>query len=189
MISLAMWIGVNVFPALDLRALQVEFMARLPDLLRDALQIHFGSSIAPTKADALLKSLVRVMHEGLDKTATMDNEDRMRTVANSTASTLVNFFAESGGDLKAINEFCSRVASHTAGIHDELRKDYLTGVKGAVPASPYLSKTKGVYEYIRETLGVKMHGIENYTGFVNGLSVDELSIGENISTIYEVCFS
>jgi len=121
----------------------------------------------------------------------MDNEDRMRTVANSTISPLVNFFAESAEcDIKSINEFCSRIATHTAGLHDELTKDYLTGVKGAAPASPYLNKTKGMYEYIRKTLGVKMHGYENYTGFVGGLCVDELSIGENISIIYEVsCLS
>lgn len=176
----------NLCQALDLRALQTEFMARLPDILRDALRIHFGSNVAPAEEETLLGSLFRVMREGLDKSATMDNEDRMRIVANSTASALVNFFADSGrSDIKTINEFCSRVASHTAALHDELRKDYLTGVKGAAPASPYLSKTKGIYEYVRETLGIKMHGFENYTGFINGLGVDDVSIGENISIIYE----
>jgi phenylalanine ammonia-lyase len=181
---------VYACPALDLRVLQMEFMARLPELVGDALRIHFGSSITPVVEDILVKSLVRVMQESLDKSTTMDNEDRMRVVADSTTSTLVNFFAESDGcNLKKIHEFCSRVASHTAGVHDELRKDYLTGVKGTTPASPYLSGTKGVYEYIRETLGVKMHGYENYYGFANGLCVDELSIGENISTIYEVSLS
>ncbi|KXN85379.1 Phenylalanine ammonia-lyase [Leucoagaricus sp. SymC.cos] len=176
----------NLCQALDLRALQAEFMARLPNLLRDALRIHFASKITLADEDVLVSSLIRVMHETLDKFTTMDNEDRMRAVADSTTSTLVNFFAESDGvDLKTINEFCSRVASHTAGIHDELRKDFLTGLKGATPASPYLSRTKAVYEHIRETLGVKMHGFENYTGFVNGLCVDELSIGEKISIIYE----
>jgi phenylalanine ammonia-lyase len=117
----------------------------------------------------------------------MDNEDCMRAVANSTASTLVKFFSDSSNcDLKSINEFCSRVASHCAGVHDELRKDYLTGLKGSTPASPYLSKTRVVYEYIRERLSVKMHGLENYNGFMNGLGVDAASIGENISIIYEV---
>lgn len=168
--------------------MQTEFVSRLPDLLQDALRIHFGSAIAPTEEATLVKILMRVMHESLDKSTTMDNEDRMRVVANSTTSTLVNFFTESGGcDLKSISEFCSRVASHAAGVHDELRKDYLTGLKGSAPASPYLSKTKGVYEYIRETLGIRMHGFENYSGFVNGLGVDDVSVGENISTIYEVC--
>ncbi|KAJ3568390.1 hypothetical protein NP233_g5747 [Leucocoprinus birnbaumii] len=176
----------NLCQALDLRALQTEFMARIPNILRDALHIHFGHSIAPNEEDNLVKDLVRVMHEGLDKTTTMDNEDRMRSAAHMTTPTLVKFFADSNGcDLKMINEFCSRVTSHAAGIHDELRKDYLTGVKGATPASPYLSKTKGLYEYIRETLGVRMHGYENYSGFVNGLGVDDVSIGENISIIYE----
>lgn len=108
-------------------------------------------------------------------------------VANSTTSPLVNFLAEyTECDVKPINEFCSRIATHTAGLYDELTRDYLVGVKGAVPASPYLGKTKDMYEYVRKTLGIKMHGYENYTGFASGLCVDELSIGENISIIYEV---
>lgn len=165
-------------------------MAQVPGLLRNALQIHFGPCIAPTKEAVLVNSLVRAMQESLDRSTNMDNEDRMRVVANSTTSPLVNFFAESTEcDIKSINEFCSQVATHTAGLHDELTKDYLTGVKGAAPASPYLNKTKGMYEYIRKTLGVKMHGYENYTGFVGGLCADELSIGENISIIYEVSCS
>lgn len=174
--------------ALDLRALQAEFMSRLPDLVRDALQIHFGSSIAASEEDNLVNSLVRVMQESLDKSTTMDNTDRMQVAASSTTATLVKFFVGSsnGGDLKSISEFCSRVASHTAALHDELRKDYLTGVKGSTPASPYLSKTRSVYEYIRETLGIRMHGFENYSNFANGLGVDDVSIGENISIIYEV---
>lgn len=169
--------------------MQAEFISRLPDLVRDALRIHFGSDIPPAEEENLLKSLVRVMRESLDRSTTMDNEDCMRVVANSTASTIVGFFSESGKcDLKSVNEFCSRVASHCAGVHDELRRDYLTGLKGSAPASPYLGKTRVVYEYIRETLDIKMHGLENYTGFINGLGVDAVSIGENISIIYEVCF-
>lgn len=162
-------------------------MSRLPDLVQDALRIHFGLAIPSKEEETLVKSLVRVMRETLDRSTIMDNEDCMLAVANSTTSTLVKFFAESGNcDLKSLNEFCSRVASHSAGVQDELRKDYLTGLKGSTPASSYLSKTRVVYEYIRETLGVKMHGLENYSGFVNGLGVDAVSIGENISIIYEV---
>ena len=165
-------------------------MVQVPGLLRNALQTHFGYCIAPTEEGVLVNSLVRAMQESLDRSTNMDNEDRMRVVANSTTSPLVNFFAESAEcDIKSINEFCSQIAAHTAGLHDELTEDYLTGVKGAAPASPYLNKTKEMYEYIRKTLGVKMHGYENYTGFVGGLCADELSIGENISIIYEVSCS
>lgn len=42
-----------------------------------------------------------------------------------------------------------------------------------------------VYQYIRTTLGVKMHGHENNTVFANGLGGDDVSIGENISAIQE----
>lgn len=179
--------------ALDLRALRTEFLARLPDLIRDGLKIHFGASIPASEEDNLVKTLFYVMRETLDKSTTMDNVDQMRAVANSSTTTLVNFFVQQSQasetssmlDFKAFSEFGSRIASHTAAYHDELRKDYLTGLKGPAPASPYLSKTKGVYEFVRVTLGVRLHGFENYSGFTNGLGVDDVSVGENISTIYE----
>lgn len=163
-------------------------MARMPDLIRDALRVHFGPSLTGTEEETLVKSLGRVTQESLDKSTTMDNMDRMRTVANSTTTTLVQFFSASasGCELKTINEFCARVAYHSGALLDELRKDYLTGIKGNAPASPYLGKTRPVYEFVRETLGVKMHGSENYGNFANGLNADEVSIGENISTVYEV---
>ncbi|KAF9451928.1 phenylalanine ammonium lyase [Macrolepiota fuliginosa MF-IS2] len=175
----------NLCQALDLRALQVEFTSCLPGIIRDALQVHFASDI--TEQGALVPSLVRILQESLDRSTTMDNVDRMEVVADSTTATLVKFFADSSTrcELKTISEFCGRVSSHAAALYDELRKDYLTGVKGSTPASPYLSKTKTVYEYIRETLGVRMHGFENFNNFANGLGVDDPSIGENISIIYE----
>jgi len=35
------------------------------------------------------------------------------------------------------------------------------------------------------TLGIKMHGIENLNYFANGLGVDDLTMGQNISLIHE----
>jgi phenylalanine ammonia-lyase len=44
-----------------------------------------------------------------------------------------------------------------------------------------------VYEFVRLTLGIKMQGAENYASFVNGLGVDEETIGQKVSLIHEVC--
>ncbi len=70
-----------------------------------------------------------------------------------------------------------------------LRKEYLSGKKGVAPAAPYLGKTRSVYEFVRVTLGIKMQGSENLHVFEAGPGVEEVTIGQNISLIHEVCFT
>ena len=74
---------------------------------------------------------------------------------------------------------------------DELRRDHLSDSRGKGPASLYLNKTHPVYEFVRVTLGIWMHGFENYHRFSRGLGVEDITVGqpENISLIHEVCFS
>ncbi|KAG8850003.1 hypothetical protein FRB91_009457 [Serendipita sp. 411] len=42
-----------------------------------------------------------------------------------------------------------------------------------------------MYEFIRVQLGVSMHGSENLNGFEGGLHSTQMSIGQNITKIYE----
>jgi phenylalanine ammonia-lyase len=42
-----------------------------------------------------------------------------------------------------------------------------------------------IYQFVRITLGVKMHGVENHSTFANGLGLDDVTIGQNISLIQE----
>ena len=69
-----------------------------------------------------------------------------------------------------------------------LREAYLNGDRGDAPAAGYLGRTRPVYEFIRVTLGVKMHGRENASRFEKGLGVEDVSIGQHISLIHEVRF-
>ena len=64
-----------------------------------------------------------------------------------------------------------------------LRTSYLDGSRGPFPASPYLGATRPMDEFIRRTLGIKMHGYENLTYFEDGFG--DVLIGGNISVIYE----
>jgi phenylalanine ammonia-lyase len=123
----------------------------------------------------------------------MDAVDQMREVASSTSTVLLNFFANpefaassQGFVLAAIPEFQANVALRGATLLDKIRGEFLSGKRGACPASLHLGKTRPVYEFIRVTLGIKMHGTENYAHFSNGLGVDDVTIGQHISIIYEV---
>ncbi|KAG6903034.1 hypothetical protein C0995_007467 [Termitomyces sp. Mi166 len=179
--------------ALDIRALQREFTTGLGTIVDDELSGIFGEHLTSSQKAILEKKVLAVMVATLDKTSTMDSSDRMNTAVASTTTTFVDFlsgaeFADAAFTTAAIpliSLFRSQVASRALDLLDQLRRDYLSGDRGAAPASPFLSKTRGVYEFIRINLGVRMHGSENYARFVNGLGVDDVSIGQNISRIHE----
>jgi phenylalanine ammonia-lyase len=179
---------------LDLRALQGEFATGLETIVNDELATAFGPLLSASQHGILIRKVLNVMTMALDRTSTMDNVDRMNAVAASTTTIFVDFlsgpeFADASftsSALSTISQFRSQVASRAVNLLDQLRRDYLSGARGPAPASPQLNKTKPVYEFVRKTLGIRMHGSENYARFVSGLGVEDVSIGQNISLIHEV---
>ncbi|KAG6863699.1 hypothetical protein C0991_004043 [Blastosporella zonata] len=176
--------------ALDIRALQRKFSVGLELIVNAAA---FGEFMSPSQKAILAKKVLGAMTLILDKTSTMDSLDRMNAVVASTTTVFIDFlagaeFADESFTATAIPlilQFRSQVASRATNLLDQLRRDYLSGERGPAPAAPFLNKTKPVYEFVRVTLGVRMHGSENYERFVNGLGVEDVSIGQNVSHIHE----
>lgn len=177
--------------AVDLRALRREFDSGLRDILADELSKLFSTHLSSEEVDLLHSSLVATGQRTLDRTSTMDAVDQMKELTASFTPILVEAFTCTrviNDALSAIPRFRQNVAARASSLLDGLRKSYLSGERGAAPASSLLGKTRAVYEYIRISLGVRMHGAENYRRFPNGLGVDDQTIGQNISIIYEVSF-
>ncbi|KAJ6610205.1 phenylalanine ammonia-lyase [Mycena sp. CBHHK59/15] len=164
--------------AVDLRALQDEFTTGLCDIVAKSCA-HLSGPICASP------------NSTLERTSTMDAVDQMRAVASSSSTMLLNVFTDAafegsaGVALMAVPEFQTNVAQRGAALLHKLRGDFLCGKRGASPASVYLGKTRLVYEYIRLKLNIKMHGAENLSGFANGLGVDDVTVGQNISVIHE----
>ncbi|KAF8910396.1 L-Aspartase-like protein [Mucidula mucida] len=174
--------------AVDLRALRREFDSGLRDILADELSKLFSTHLSSEEVDLLHSSLVATGQRTLDRTSTMDAVDQMKELTASFTPILVEAFTCTrviNDALSAIPRFRQNVAARANSLLDGLRKSYLSGERGAAPASSLLGKTRAVYEYIRISLGVRMHGAENYRRFPNGLGVDDQTIGQNISIIYE----
>ncbi|KAJ7084481.1 L-Aspartase-like protein [Mycena belliarum] len=175
--------------ALDLRALQDEFVASFYDILRQEFDSSFGhlTQLRPP----VFRTLCNITKATLERTNTMDAVDQMREVASSSSTLLLHFFANpefataQGPALVAIPGFQANLALRSTTLLNKLRGEFLSGQRGACPASLYLGKTRPVYEFIRVKLDVKMHGAENYGHFSHGLGVEEATIGQNISVIYE----
>ncbi|KAJ6499977.1 L-Aspartase-like protein, partial [Mycena vitilis] len=174
--------------ALDLRALYEEFTTGLFEIVRQELDTAFGAPLAEAKFE---HALFNGMKATLERTMQMDAVDQLREFASSSSTVLLHFFANpahassQGSALVAIPTFQANVALRGATLLNRLRGEFLSGQRGVAPASMYLGKTRVVYEYIRKHLGIRMHGAENFNSFANGLGVDDPTLGQNISTIYE----
>ncbi|KAJ7783266.1 L-Aspartase-like protein [Mycena metata] len=178
--------------ALDLRALYQEFSLGLCDIVREELHSSFAAllGVDANESGKFASAVFGVMKATLDRTTTMDAVDQMQEVASSSSTMLLNFFANpefsgsQGPALVAIPGFQAKVALRATTLLNKLRGEFLSGQRGASPASLYLGKTKPMYEFIRVKLGVKFHGTENYNSFANGFGVDD-NIGQNVSVIFE----
>ncbi|KAJ7928451.1 L-Aspartase-like protein [Mycena leptocephala] len=163
--------------ALDLRALQNELVEGLNKIASEEVALLFGPYLTQSELYATTS-------------CTMDAPERMVKVAASSSTVLLDAFtsrpcSNPGAALGSIPAFRSKVAARAESLLDELRRAYLFGGRGASPASPHLNKTRPLYEFVRLTLGIKMHGAENYNSFANGMGVDEDTVGANVSLIHE----
>ncbi|KAF7306124.1 Phenylalanine ammonia-lyase [Mycena chlorophos] len=164
--------------ALDLRALQVEFIAALQKLVVEELRAALGSIAPADDAQAVFDA----MQTALDRTTHMDAEDQMNEVASASSTPLLKLVAQGKFTATAVTSFQTTIARRGTDLLQTLRGDFLYGRRGPAPAHLLLGKTRPVYEFVRIQLGVKMHGLENYTAFEN---VADGTLGENITKIYE----
>ncbi|KAF8324737.1 L-Aspartase-like protein [Amanita rubescens] len=179
--------------AYDLRALQAEFGDELKKIVSQELSDTFGHALTESETSVLLSTVVKAMAATLESTSTMDAVERMHKVAASSTPALIDFLT--GSDVEAgeaavasttsIPEFHARVASRAASYLKQLQTEYLTGARGPAPAASHLNKTRPIYEFVRVTLGIKMHGIENLHAFENGLGVEDVTPGQHVSRIHE----
>ena len=174
--------------------MQAELISGLNAIASEELIRSFGSSLSETKLRTMTSKVTRAMRDKLDTTSTMDATPRMEAVAAATTTVLLDFFTgpgfndltSAGMSLTSIPKFRAMVSSRATKLLDQLRVEYLSGARGNAPASAYLNKTRPMYEFVRLTLGIRMHGSENYVRFVNGLGVEDVTIGQNVSLIHEV---
>lgn len=170
--------------------MQAEVENELHEIVQSELIANFSSHLSPTEAAPLFKRIYVVMLATLDTTTTMDTTDRMIKVAASTDSLIVKHFTQPNSPgviaLCGLPCFNNNVAKRATATLTALREAYLTGARGSAPASLLLTRTRAVYEFVRKTLSINMHGLENHQSFPDGLDLEDATIGEKVSLIHEV---
>lgn len=179
--------------ALDLRAMHRELVDGVNTIASEELARTFGATLSQRDLATITATVCSTVRDALEKTTTMDASDRMNKVAAMTTACLVDFLTGQafvpaervGSTLASIPTFRSKLATRATAMLHHLRHAYLSGERGKAPAARYLNKTRPVYEFVRLTLGIRMHGSENLQRFPNGHGVDEQTTGQNISLIHE----
>ena len=168
----------------------MEFEIELNSIAAKHVFALFGPYLQPTTLSALLPELLGALHRSLNSTTTMDAEARLAKVAGAAAVPLLDALSKNGHlpaeAYVSIQTFRQQVAREGLSRLESLRHQFLNGERGQAPASEYMGRTKAVYEFVRLKLGVQMHGKENLAQFADGLNETELTIGHNITLIYEV---
>lgn len=163
------------------------------EIIADELSSSFGSFLSDMDLRNMAIGVTNSMQSVLEQTSEADAQDRMQKVAAGSTTVIVDFLTSSvsltvdasAAAFTSISSFRGHVASRSTILLNSLRSAYLSGERGPAPASRYLNKTRPLYEFVRTTLGIAMHGKENFSNFEHGLGVDDQSIGQNISLIYE----
>jgi len=180
--------------ALDLRALQHEFLISLSHLLTEDISAHLTPYLSTPRHEAALHAhLMSTIEDTLDTTSSKDAYPRMDVVAAATTIPLISFLSHDASVLRdgvtaselmiSSQAFRASFATRSAELLQGLRGEYLSGERGHAPAAPFLGRTRPIYVFIRETLGVPMHGLENYNSFEDGFG--EILVGGNVTRIFE----
>ena len=192
-----------VCQALDARALYVEMRQLSAQVVCDVLRQEFSLSGADQLVDKIARKVMPQVYDALDRTTGMDTVPRMAKVASEALSPLLEALAwldHTTLDLGKLASFRTTLANRLVALLTELRCAYLgvaladvrrsrTGPapeptpifnftsRGRTPASAFLApRTRVVYEFVREELGIGMHGADNLRGSVFGMR-DEMLPG------------
>jgi len=192
-----------VCQALDARAMYVEMRQLSAQVVRDVVRQEFALSGADQLVDRIARKVLPQVYDTLDRTTGMDTAPRMAKVASEALSPLLEALAwldHSTLDLGKLASFRTTLADRLVALLTELRCAYLgvsladvrkgrTGPataptpvfdispRGRTPASAFLApRTRVLYEFVREDLGIGMHGADNLRGCVFGMR-DEMLPG------------
>ncbi|KAK7047272.1 hypothetical protein VNI00_006503 [Paramarasmius palmivorus] len=183
--------------AVDLRVMHRAFFAKMEEavIICDPYMGLIRTELSKLQLESkdLLELISRVnktIEKNMLSTATMDLKDQMQAVASATIPTLVTFFVQNGLDdqvsLSGIASVSTALAAKGTEIMSQLQHEFLAETGSPIaPAESVLGRTKAVYNFIRVTLGIRMHGSQNLKRFDGAPYPAGKTMGEDISTIYE----
>ncbi|KAK0546600.1 hypothetical protein OC846_005196 [Tilletia horrida] len=182
------WMIYALCQAFDLRAVQFEFKLKLAEQIEMSIEKFFSTWINHADQVALAKKIALRLTRRLDETSARDLHSRLTDAYTHAGYELIEYFTSlpSGGGadpLRTIMSWRDYSAEQTAVLHRRVTQKYLDDPRGC-HASPLLGRSRSIYQYVRRTLAVPMHGRENALEFVGEEGRMIHTAGGYVSVIY-----
>jgi len=160
------------------------------EIISEVITHHFQTHIPAEDLGSLAGSLFTVYHNSFSKTSTMDGPERVRTAAKATVNRIMDYLL-SHPDVPikiatGLPAYQKELETRCLELLVQLREKFLEMDPIDSPARSILGGTRDMYDFVRTKLGIRMHGIENWTAFEGGLNTKEKTVGESVSLIFEV---
>ncbi|KAL2061908.1 hypothetical protein VTL71DRAFT_7286, partial [Oculimacula yallundae] len=176
--------------ALDLRAMDARFMAKVKPQVEDLTKETFGDTLSSVEHAKLQVSIWKIIQDSLATSTSRDSSERFPIVAKSVQHLAVECLAASSSYPPTSLD---KVTTWTDNLAEVLKTTFLTNRVAYLAnpdASPYLGQaSKVMYAFVRNELGVPMHrGIVDHPTFGDGGSEEKSkkrNTGSRISSIYQ----
>ncbi|PVH82587.1 putative phenylalanine ammonia-lyase [Cadophora sp. DSE1049] len=176
--------------ALDLRAMDVQFKARLRPEVERITSRAFGGIMPDAQLAKLHDSIWEALQESLAATTSRDSSERFHVVAQSVQHIVVQHLATSSHASASPLDLFTK---WTATLADTLKTTFCTNRTSYLAnpdAVPYLGKaSRRMYLFVRKELGVPLHkGIIDHPTF-GAMSAEEKmkkrNTGSRVTCIYQ----
>lgn len=185
---LAMLLSTHLYcvvQALDLRYLEHTFASTFNPSVHSALTTAFGLYLSDRELASLALKVKSAIWRRLEQTTSADLVDRWKDAFAFASSLVMEALVSShqspttsaGNPLTAIASWRSTSSLSAIALTQKLRNEFFEAITS--PTVNSLGRTRGLYTFVRETLGVKMRRGDVFLG------KREKTIGSNVSIIYE----
>ncbi|GAA5918439.1 hypothetical protein JCM1841_003967 [Sporobolomyces salmonicolor] len=177
-----------VLQAIDLRAIEFEFKKLFDPTLVTSLKQHMGAFLSTdAEVDSLATKVKKALNKRLEQTATYDLVPRWHDAFSSATGVVVEHLAASpaaaatgsANPLVALHEWKLSSAQTAIALTRQVREQFWTTPSSQAPALHYLGRTKALYSFVRDEVGVKARRGDVFVG------KPEATIGSSVSKIYE----
>ena len=147
--------------ALDIRAMNIKFMAALAIPFNDMVEEAFSKHLRATSSlKALQESLWAVFEKSLDTLTHFDSPKRFASATEALQPLILKHLPASTESMSAVSSWTERSASKTLEIFCRERDQYCTHPD----ATPYIGiASRRMYQFLREAVGVPFIGNEIIT--------------------------
>ncbi|ORY75067.1 L-Aspartase-like protein [Leucosporidium creatinivorum] len=182
---LAMLLATHLYcacQALDLRYLEHTFRAQFDPTILSSLTQRFASFLTSEELNTLTTKLTRTIWRRLEQTTSVDLVPRWDDAFGHVSSLVIEALSTASkssteNPIPLLIQWRKELAASAVSLTRSVREAFWSSTTS--PTVEYLGRTKALYSFVRETVGVKARRGDVFLG------KQEQTVGSGVSKIYE----